>query len=97
MNLTDAVKMGRFCGLTTVDECVSNIERHSMSLFKYTEIPKELRELYNDLTLYRRGEYPIDFKAIDTENKEELDRMFAAEDEWHANNDSIIGEDLEVF
>jgi hypothetical protein len=67
MKLHDAILMGRFCGLRTVDECVLNIELHSMSLFVYTDIAKEEEELHKELDAYKKGTLKLDWEAINTE------------------------------
>jgi len=95
MNLEAAVSMGRFCGLKTVDECISNVERHSMSLFIYTEISKELKELHADYDLYMDGKYKLDIKKIDLENDAVFDKMREEEEEYHRNNPEVIGEGLD--
>lgn len=56
MKLEEAIKLGKDCGLETVEECIRNIELHAISLFKYEDINKELNELHNDWKAqYRRG------------------------------------------
>jgi len=54
MKLKDAIEFGKDCGLNTVEECVSNIEIHAMNLFRYTEINKELKELYDEYNTFQR-------------------------------------------
>ena len=49
MKLKKCIEIGKECGLTTVGECIDNINIHSMNLFEYTKIDKELNELYVDL------------------------------------------------
>lgn len=79
MNLIAAVTLGRFCGLNTVEECISNIERHSISLFIYTEMQEELEELHEDYDLFLDGHYKLDIEKIDKENQEEMDRWIEQE------------------
>lgn len=95
MTLTNAVEMGRFCGLNTVEECISNVERHSISIFKYTELQKELEELHEDYDLYLDGHYKLDIEAIDRKNKEEMDRWIAEEDEYHRTHPNEEVEDFD--
>lgn len=49
MTLQDCLELGRECGLSTLDECVRNVEIHSSSLFKYDDLANELTELYEDI------------------------------------------------
>lgn len=49
MKLAKSIELGRACGLSSLDECVLNVEMHATSLFTYGEINKELQELYSDL------------------------------------------------
>lgn len=48
MTLKDACGFGIACGLNTVGESVFNIDIHSISIFSYDEISKELNELYSE-------------------------------------------------
>lgn len=48
MKLTEALEIGIDCGLETVRECIRNIDIHASSLFLFSEIGKELDELYSD-------------------------------------------------
>ena len=49
MTLQDCLELGRECGLSTLDECVRNVEIHSCSLFNYDDLANELTELYEDI------------------------------------------------
>ena len=49
MTLQDCLELGRECGLSTLDECVRNVEIHSSSLFKYDDLANELTELYKNI------------------------------------------------
>ena len=42
MKLKKCIEIGKECGLTTVGECIDNINIHSMNLFEYTKIDKEM-------------------------------------------------------
>ena len=48
MKLKEAREIGKECGLLTDAECIVNIEIHAMSLFEYTKISSELKELMQD-------------------------------------------------
>lgn len=76
MKLKDAISMGAICGLYTVDECISNIECHCMSIFPYTEVNKQLQELYLDYKLWKRGDLILDIPEIQKEAERELDKYF---------------------
>jgi len=51
MKAKSMLEMAYICGLNTVEEAYLNITRHSMSLFKYTEIRAEEVELLEDMIL----------------------------------------------
>lgn len=56
MKLRKCLELGKNCGLKTVGEAHANVELHIMSLFKYSEITKEMNEInieYNEL--YKKG------------------------------------------
>jgi hypothetical protein len=65
MKLIDAVKLGRFCGLETVGECVLNAELNFMSMLPYSEIPPASVELSDDLKEYEAGRLVIDWDEVD--------------------------------
>ena len=48
MKLKEALEIGIDCGLETARECIRNIQIHSLSLFSYSEIGKEIDELYTE-------------------------------------------------
>jgi len=48
MKLAYAREIGKECGLDTDAECIANIEIHCMSLFDYTKLEAELKELRDD-------------------------------------------------
>ena len=48
MKIETAIEIGKNCGLTTVEECIGNIDIHAGNIFPYSEITKELNELYNE-------------------------------------------------
>lgn len=49
MTLAECLELGKECGLSTVQECVLNVEIHATSLFSYDKMNDELQELYCDL------------------------------------------------
>ena len=93
MKLESAVKMGRFCGLNTVEVCIFNVQRHVISLFPYTEMETELKELYKEYEEYEKGNITLDFEAIDKENKEVEEEYFKEME----NQEPPSDEDLELF
>lgn len=52
MKLRDACKIGYDCGLRTIEEAIFNIELHAVSLFSYSEIFQELKELRDEAKAY---------------------------------------------
>ncbi|RLG42533.1 MAG: hypothetical protein DRO05_00895 [Thermoproteota archaeon] len=48
MKLKEAIELGKALGLKTPEEAVNNVLIHSLNLFKYEDIPKELHELVMD-------------------------------------------------
>jgi len=48
MKLDAAIALGDACGLETIEECVCNVEMHAMSLFLYSEVEAELKELQDE-------------------------------------------------
>ena len=52
MKLKKACEIAHACGLETIGEALFNIELHAMSIFDYTEINKELNELYKEAKPY---------------------------------------------
>ena len=53
MTLKEAIRIGKVCGLETVDEAVLNVELSAMQIFPYEDIPKELRELNSEYDEYK--------------------------------------------
>ena len=53
MKVKEACEIAEECGLETIGEAILNIEIHATSLFLYSELNKELRELYEDAKNYR--------------------------------------------
>ena len=49
MKLKKAIRIGRDCGLKSVNECIRNIEIHSLNLFPSQKIDNELSELTLDI------------------------------------------------
>jgi|SaaInlStandDraft_4_1057021.scaffolds.fasta_scaffold13543_4 hypothetical protein len=48
MKLDQALRIGKECGMETVQEALANIQGHAMNMFPYSEIDAELVELYLD-------------------------------------------------
>lgn len=69
MTLKDACDFGIACGLNTVGESVFNIDIHSISIFPYDEISKELNELYSEFNPEEK-DLPVLEKFPDLADKE---------------------------
>ena len=67
MNLTACVIMGRFMGLKTVDECISNYYLHYLPVIPYTDIEEDSQELCNDIIKYENGNLKLDWEYIENE------------------------------
>lgn len=48
MKLKTACGIALDCGLNTIGEAIMNIDIHATSVFSYSEMNKELAELYED-------------------------------------------------
>ena len=48
MKLAAAIDLGEACGLLSIEECVCFVEMQAMSLFLYSEIGAELKELQDE-------------------------------------------------
>lgn len=94
MNLEEAVRIGRGCGLVSIEDCVYNIEIHSMNLFVYKNIPKELKELHDSYKEWKDGNYKLDIDSIDNEVKLAMDKMLEEEVEYHKNLTNLDDEVL---
>lgn len=49
MKLVEALELAEECGLTTIREAVYNVVAHSVSLFEYENIDKEIAELIQEI------------------------------------------------
>ena len=66
MKLKEALEIGIDCGLETTRECIRNIQIHALSLFSYSEISKEIDELYNEAEeLVAKTNFTTDDRAED--------------------------------
>ena len=64
MKLKEALEIGIDGGLETVRECIRNINIHAPSMFLYSEINKELNELYTETEeLVSKTNFTTDDKA----------------------------------
>lgn len=43
MKLKECIEIGKECGLFSIGECYNNIVLHSLSLFKYDDISREIK------------------------------------------------------
>ena len=66
MKLKEALEIGIDCGLETARECIRNIDIHATSFFSYSEISKEIDELYNEVEeLVSKTNWTMDNQAED--------------------------------
>ena len=66
MKLKEALEIGIDCGFETARECIRNIDSHVTSLFSYSEIDKEMDELYAEAEeLIATTNFTTDDKAED--------------------------------
>ena len=49
MKLGEAFRLGRECGISTIEGCVDNVGFHCLSLFLYSDINRELNGLVAEL------------------------------------------------
>lgn len=68
MTLETYLAIGKDCGLTTWEECYDNIDIHSVNIFRYEDIGKEILELQKDM--FRHD--PDRFCQIFNSTKEDL-------------------------
>lgn len=48
MTLKSCLEIGIECGLKTISEAMLNIEIHALSIFSYSDLNKELEQLYKE-------------------------------------------------
>lgn len=69
MKFKECLEIGIDCGLETARECIRNIYIHAGSLFLYSEINKELDELFTEADeLLSKTNFTTDDKAQDLLN-----------------------------
>jgi len=71
MKLEEAVSIGRFCGLHSVEECMDNIFLH-YNIFSYKTLGDEFYELIDEYKAYTIGTLTLDFDAIDKKVEEDI-------------------------
>lgn len=91
MKLHDAIVMGKFCGLHTVEECIYNIELHWNT---FTE--EDIVEFTKDVNLYFTGKLLINWDAVNAEVKD-LEKDLEKEYEEDCRNNPPVDEKLELF
>jgi hypothetical protein len=67
MKLVDAIALGRFCGLNTVEECIANIELHYWWVVSYSELSEKKEIFYKDVKAYELGTLELDWDYINAE------------------------------
>ena len=81
MTLQDCLELGKECGLSTLDECVRNVEIHSSSLFKYDN----------------HGTCEHEDHIIDTPEDREICEDFVDFEKWWNSLDDIEREEYNRF
>lgn len=71
MNLHQAIVMGRFCGLETVEECIANIELHYWNMLPYSEIAAAREEFFKEVNKWETGDVILDWDLINAEVAEQ--------------------------
>lgn len=64
MKLFDCLVDGYFCGLTTPEECIANVELHYDAYFTYDEMEEEFKELFREYKEFTEGTLVIDFDEV---------------------------------
>lgn len=60
MKLKKACEIAIDCGLSTIGEALMNIDMHAICIFLYSEIDKELLELYTEAKPYENNTKILD-------------------------------------
>ena len=58
------MEFGNACGLTTLNECVLNVELHCISIFSYDSLETEMQELYKDLKKFEPAYFNEHYKTV---------------------------------
>lgn len=95
LKLQDAIIIGRFMGLQSVEECYYNAELHYFSTLPFNEAHEERAELVCEMSLYNADYLGIDWDKID----KEIDRQEKEFIEYCENNpvDLVPGLDDEIL
>jgi len=74
MKLFDCITMGRFMGLHTVEECMSNYYLHYLHILPHDQATPCQEELELEFSQYEKGELELDWdkinKEVERQNKE---------------------------
>lgn len=52
MKLKECLRFGVECGMDTLGKAYLNVDYHALSIFKYSEIEKEMNELTSEYNYY---------------------------------------------
>lgn len=74
MTLYDACDIGYSMGLETIDECITNIQIHSMNIFPYDDIVDELQELHQEVKNKGFKGYESVEMVLGKQRMEEIDK-----------------------
>lgn len=75
MKLEECLIMGRFCGLTTLDECVTHAQIHYFPVLRADEAAAEYDELNRELSKYDNREIDIDWDYVNKELEKQLKEL----------------------
>ena len=93
MKVQQMLEMAYICGLRHLDEAYLNVTRHSMSLFSYTDIASQERELIVDMAIQGMVEETdngidiIDARVNDYLSLEDRDKIDKEMEEYFQRND----------
>lgn len=89
MKLVDCIILGKFMGLQTVEECVSNYYLHYLSTLPFSEAPVDQLELETQYRMYTESDLDIDWhyvqEQVDKQNKEYEKYM----EDWQSGNAAV--------
>jgi len=84
MKLQEAIILGRFCGLNTVDECITNIDIHYWQCISNKELNRERAEFEKDINNYKIGRLKLDWDYINKKVKEDQEEY----EDWYIKNEN---------
>lgn len=73
MKLQEAIILGRFVGLNTVEECILNIELHYWQMMPFSDYENESKEFYAQVRAYEAETLQLDWDYINKETQRQQD------------------------